>query len=170
MLRGLMAALLFVALAAAGTSAGEIPNRLDQVKAGEWLLMRDVSGARTGELTKFSVSAVKGEGADKVLTLKIERYGPDEKVQETKEIEIPVSRYTERMAGLESKAKQIGRERLTVKGKEIPVVTVTWDDDKEPREFKLWLSDELPIGGVAKSWSSDQDFPAAEVEDYGFQP
>lgn len=168
-MRGLLTALL-LALASVGAvaAAGELPNRMDKVKAGEWLLVKDVSGSRAGELTKFTVAEVKGAGADKVVVMKIERFGPDEKVQETRDVEIPVARYAERMAGLEAKAKQIGKERLTIKGKEIPVATVTWDDDKEPREFKLWLSEDLPIGGLAKSWSSDPEFPAAELVDYGF--
>ncbi|MCL2000870.1 MAG: hypothetical protein FWG74_05505 [Planctomycetes bacterium] len=167
-MRGIMTVFALTMLTVGAVAAdGSLPNRLDQVKAGEWLLLKDVSGARIGELTKFSVSEVKGEGADKVVVMTIDRYH-DEKIEETRDIEIPVSRYAERMAGLEARAKQIGRERLTIKDREIVVVTVTWDDDREPREIKLWLSDELPIGGLAKSWSSDPDFPAAELVDYGF--
>lgn len=149
-----------VALSAA---AGDIPSRLGRAKAGEWVEMRNTAGDNAGEKVRISVAEVKGEGDDAVVVLKME---PSE--GESRTIELPIARHKARMADLEEKAKQVSRERLTVKGKEISVYAVVWDDEENNREFKLWLSEDIPVGGIVKSWSSDPDVPAGEVVDFGF--
>jgi len=146
---------------------GVIPRRLAEAKAGEWVLLRDVSGENAGETIKFTVVEIK-DGEDKVVSMRSERYGEDGTVIETKDFEFPLSKYLERTEKLEDKAKQIGRERLTVKDKEIAVTAVSWDDEEETREYKLWISEDIPVGGIVKTWSSDPDFPAAELIDFGF--
>ncbi|MDR1521057.1 MAG: hypothetical protein LBU23_13090 [Planctomycetota bacterium] len=163
-------AILLAAGLATAVRAGDIPNRLPEAKVGEWLLFQDVSGARAGEQTRFSVVDIQGEGDDKTLTMRMEKFGPDGTEEESRDIEIKLDRFASRMAALEDKAKQISRERLTVKDKEFQVVAIAWDDDDPEREIRLWISPELPIGGLVKSWSSDPEFPAAELVDYGFQP
>lgn len=158
-------ALMFLTLAASAAD-GSIPNRMDKVKAGEWVMMLNVSGAEAGEKIKVSVAEVK----DGAVVIKRETFNADGSSGEVEQREIALSRYNERLSELEGKAKQISRERLTVKDKELSVVAVTWDREAEgeTHEFKIWVSEELPIGGIAKTWSSDQEFPAAEVIDYGF--
>ena len=158
-----------LAMAAALGLAADIPNRLPMAETGEWLLLRVVSGEKAGELVRFSVCETRGDGDDRVVVMRMEKLDQDGSISESRDIESPVARHAERLAELEAKAKQISRERMTVKDREITVVAVTWDDDEGSREFKLWVSGELPIGGVVKSWSSDPDFPAAELVDYGFR-
>lgn len=153
---------------AASAADGSIPNRMDKAKAGEWVMMQNVAGDGAGTKTKVSVTEVK----DGVVFIKREIFDRDGNPEEVFQHEIPLDRYAARLAELEGKAKQISRERLTVKDKELSVVAISWDGDPEDgkpdREFKIWVSEELPMGGIAKTWSSDHDFPAAEVIDYGF--
>ena len=151
----------------AAHAAESIPSRLDKMKAGEWILMQDVSG-ESGERTKITVLSVTPEA----FTLRREHMDPDGTVTETKEHEIPMDKARERHADLEGKAKEVTKEFVIVKDKEIPVTAVFWESDKaqdgKPREFKIWLSDELPVTGLAKFWSSSSTFPNAEIIDYGF--
>lgn len=152
-LTALLVTLFFMAAVAA---ADAIPDRLSQAKAGEWVLMTDTSDASSGEKVKFTAVEVR-PGDPGVLVLKREHFTADGTVDESREIEVPFDRQAKRMADLKEKAKQISTERLWVKDKEFTVTAVSWDDDKgeggEPREFKMWLSEELPLGGVAKFWS-----------------
>lgn len=161
-------AAIAVLTVAASAAEGSIPNRLGKAKAGEWVMMQNVAGDGAGTKTKVSVTEVK----DGVVFIKREIFDRDGNVEDEFQHEIPLDRYDARLAELEGKAKQISRERLAVKDKELSVVAISWDGDPEEgkpeREFKIWVSEELPIGGIAKTWSSDNDFPAAEVIDYGF--
>ena len=156
-------------LVPAASAESAIPSRLDKAKAGEWVVMRDISVGGEEEIMRISVSAVR-EGNPKVVVLKRERLAPDGSVEESKEMELDLDSYAERVRGLEDKAKQISRERLTVKDKELTVYAVSWDDERDDvvREFKIWVSEDLPIGGIAKFWCSDPEMPSAEVVDYGF--
>lgn len=170
-MRGILLAFAALAMFAAQAVAadGAIVNRLDKAKVGEWVMMQDVSGDSVGEKTKVEVIAVR----DGMVVIKREHYDENGAVSDSKEHEIKLDRYAQRMADLQEKAKQISRERLTVKDKEMTVQAVSWDDEDPDdadarREFKIWVSEDLPIGGIAKTWSSDPGFPAAEVIDYGF--
>lgn len=167
------ALLVFLAVLVLGPAmAGEtaIPDRLDQIKAGEWVLMRDVSGgARAGETNRITV--VKAD-ADSI-TFRREHYAADGSLIESKERGMDKARMRERGADLQKKAKSIEPGFMTVKDTEIPVVAVAFDGEDEDdvaasREFIVWVSPELPASGVAKTWCSDADFPQAEVIDFGF--
>lgn len=161
----------FAVLASVAAAAdGAIPNRLGKAKVGEWAMLQNVAGDDIGRKTKVSVIEVK----DGVVVIKRELFNADGTPDEVIQHEIPLERYNARLADLEGKAKQISRERLTVKDKEFSVVAVSWDgdagEDGAPApEFKIWVSADLPIGGIAKIWSSSPDFPAADVVDYGFE-
>lgn len=168
-MRAFLYALFMLCVAGIAVSAeGAIPNRMGLVKPGEWLLMQEVAGPNAGDRVKFEAVEVRGSGADAVVVIRGQRFSGGEET-ESREIEIPVARYGQRLAELEDKAKQISRERLVVKDAEITVFAVSWDDEaEEPHEFKIWVSRDVPLGGIVKSWSSDPEFPAAEIIDYGF--
>lgn len=164
-----VAVLVVVSLSCAAADTA-LPRNLATAEVGEWTLMKDIAGETRGETTRYSVVEVRGDGEDKVVVLRRERYGDDNTVVETRDLDIPVARYSQRLADLEGKAKQVSRENLTVKEEEVPVYAVTWDhvgEDGESQEIKLWLSPSVPVGGLVKSWSSDPAFPAAELVDYG---
>ena len=79
----------------------------------------------------------------------------------------------ERSAGLRQRATSIEPGFVMIKDREIPVVAVSFSGDGKDgsganREFIIWLSNEIPAGGIAKTWCSDADFPQAEVIDFGF--
>lgn len=159
-------------LAAAPLSAGEtaIPDRFDSIKAGEWMMMRDVSGGdREGERNKISVVKVDGD----VLLMRREHFAADGSLIETKDREMSIAGMRGHFAGIQSIAKSIEPGFITVKNQEIPVVVVAFADEDESgagekRDFIIWISEKLPVNGVAKTWCSDAEFPQAEVIDYGF--
>ncbi|MCD8351335.1 MAG: hypothetical protein LUC93_12070 [Planctomycetaceae bacterium] len=168
-MRTLFLTLVAVSFAAVAMAAETtIPNRLDQVKAGEWVLMQDVSGGdRAGERNRISVVSV----ADGVINLKREHYAADGSLIETKEHSLDIARMKERQAGLQTRATSITPGFITVKDQEIAVVAVAFkgeNGDDAEREFMIWLSPDLPISGLAKTWCSDAEFPQAEVVDDGF--
>ncbi|MCD7896824.1 MAG: hypothetical protein LUG50_09150 [Planctomycetaceae bacterium] len=160
---------LAVATTAAAVDGPEIPNRLPQAKAGEWVLMQGTSGDNMGVRNRVTVTAVK----DGVVSLKRERLAPDGTVEETNAFDLNLERMASRNADLREHATAINTETIFVKDKEFSVVAVSWkgdpaEDGSGEREFKIWLSPDLPVGGLAKTWSSDHDFPSSEIVDYGF--
>lgn len=150
---------------------GFVPNRLAQAKVGEWTLMRHISGEHAGELIRFIVADRKGTGDDAVVVLRRERLDENGEVADEREFELNLEKLSQRMAGIEDKAKQTSRERMTVKDKEMVVYAITWDQesrrDGNTYEMKMWVSEEVPVGGMVKNWSENPRFPASELVDYG---
>lgn len=168
-MRTMIMTLLAVVVCAAAVAEDSFPNRMSQAKVGEWVLMEDVSGADVGEKTKVTVTKVE----DGVVTVKREHLDDSGAVVETKEHEIALDRYNERMDSIKGRATAITEDFVVIKDKEYPVTAVEFvsqskTEDGEDREFKIWFTDQLPIGGIAKTWCSDADFPSAEVIDFGF--
>ncbi len=158
-----------ITVTAAATDFTQIPNRLPQAKVGEWVLMQNVSGDNQGDTVKITVTKVEN-GA---VTVKREHLDADGNVTSVKEHDMNLAKINARVADLQKKAKFIGEETLYIKDQPFETVAVAWDGDenddkKAGRQFKLWVSPKLPIGGMAKSWSSDSKFPSYEVLDYGF--
>ncbi len=155
--------------ASAAVAADCIPNRICLAKTGEWVLMTDVSGEESGEQTKVTLTAVGAES----FTVKREHIAADGTVAETIDTTITLADYNRRMNEMAARAKSVTDEFVVIGDTEYPVVAVHILSDKpdangNPREFKVWISDKLPIGGIAKTWSSDPAFPSAEVVDFGF--
>lgn len=170
MRKSLIAVAAFLALSmfvAAGAADYVIPNRLAKAVAGEWTLMQTVAGDHMGEKIRFSVKSVIGVGEDAVVLIANERLDADGAVAEVDEVEVPLSRYAAKLRELEDNAKQVSRERLTIGDAAYTVYAVTWDDEESGREMKIWISDDIPVGGLMKSWSSDAAFPAVELVDFG---
>lgn len=169
-MRTMFAFVMAVVLGAAAAVAAEktIPNSIEDVKRGEWVTMEDVS-TNGGETIKVTATAVGGD----TITLRRERFDRDGAVIDATENEIPLSRMRERFADIKKRAKTISDEFVMIGDKEMPVVAVQWegeavDSQGTPHQYKIWLSDRLPLTGVAKFWSSDNGIPHAEILDYGF--
>lgn len=167
----LMAAFLS-ALALPAPAADKLTMPLLTAKVGEWTVHRDVSGDKTGEMTRYKLVDRSGSGDDEAVTIRREVLGDDGKALEMRDIQINLARYKQRVQGLEEKAKQISFERMQVKDREVETVAVTWDQDSEDgqsREFKIWTSKDVPLGGMVRFWCSDPAFPATELVDYGWE-
>lgn len=157
---------------AVGASAADrmLPNHLVNAKPGEWVVMRDIAGDNAGEFSRFIILERKGEGDDAVVTMRRERLNEAGEVTESRDFDINLARHAKRLAELEDKAKQISREHITINDKTYNVYAVTWDHegkDGQVSEMKMWVSDEIPGGGMVKIWSSNPNFPAAELVDSG---
>ncbi len=160
-----------LALLAAGAAAGAdaVPNRIARAKAGEWVLMEDVSGGGEPERTKATLIRIDDES----FTVRREHFDENGDIVETREHVLLLADYNRRMEEMASRAKEITEEFVIIGEKEYPVTAVRIAADEadgsgDAREFKIWISPDLPIGGVAKTWSSDAAFPSAEVIDFGF--
>ncbi len=156
-------------LFAAAARAVDIPNPLADAVPGEWVLMEDVSGEETGERTKVTLTAIDAER----FTICLEHIDADGAVVERNEHTFPLAEHNRRMAEMAANAKETAEDFVFIGDAEYPtvsvhVVTDDKDADGNAREFKLWISDSLPIGGLAKTWSSDPKLPDAEVIDFGF--
>ncbi len=157
------------AVTAAAANFTQIPDRLPQAKVGEWVLLQNVSGDNQGDKLKITVTKVQNS----TVTVKREHLDADGKVTDSKEHDMNLAKIKDRVADLQKKATSIGEETVYIKERPVATVAVAWDGDDNNdrmagRQFKLWVSDKLPIGGMAKSWSSDSKFPSYEVLDYGF--
>lgn len=158
-----------LAIGSAVVAADTVPNRIGKAKAGEWVLMEDVSGDDSGELTKVTLLRIDGES----FTVKREHIDASGAVVETKEHEVKLDAYNKRREDMLARAKEVTSDFVVIKDRQYPVTAIhivsdTKDEAGNAREFKVWVSDDLPIGGVAKTWSSDVKFPSAEVVDFGF--
>lgn len=170
MQKSFMAIAAFLALSmsvVAGAADYVVPNRLAKAVPGEWTLMQTVAGDHMGEKIRFSVKSVSGAGEDAVVVIANERLDAEGGVAEADDIEVPLSRYAAKLRELEDNAKQVSRERLAIGDASYTVFAVTWDDEESGREMKIWISDDIPVGGLMKSWSSDASFPAVELVDFG---
>lgn len=160
----------FIAAAAAAGAAfpGEgrlLPYCLDDAKVGEWVVMKNIS--EPGETVRSAVVA-RGTGDDgETVTISREVTDADGGVADRKERTIRLSRYRERIAGLEEKAVRVTRERMDFKDRPITVFIVEVVDEETGREVKIWLSNDIPVSGVVRMWSSDPEFPTYELEDFG---
>lgn len=161
----------FAADNAGGASSGgiAIPNPLADAKAGEWVLMEDVSGEESGEAIKVTLVAVD----DASVTMRIEDIDADGVVAATREHVIPRAFFDKGREDMRKNLIEVTDDFVVIKGKEYPVVAVRYTAHipargGDPVEFKMWISDEIPVTGIAKSWSSDVKFSAGEVVDFGF--
>lgn len=162
-----MSLFLLAVTAAAGEKA--VPNRVADMKQGEWVLMEDVSPESDGETIRVTVTRVGGGK----FTLRRDHMDKTGAITETKESEMDVADAAKRLDDLGKKARTVTDEMIIVNEREIPVVAIEWegskkDADGNSHEYKMWLSEKLPVTGVAKFWSSDNSIPHAEIIDYGF--
>ncbi len=160
------AALAFVSYAAAA-EFNLVPNRLSVAKPGEWVILGDV--ADPTEKVKISVVAVTCENNEKVVVIKRETLDSEDKVLDSKERHVKLSWYLERLDRLDSRAKRISREKMLVKDRTITVYVIELEDEANDRETKLWLSNDIPVGGFVRLWSSDPERPTYELLDFGIE-
>lgn len=168
-MRTMLLTLFAIAVCTVAVAGESFPNRMDQAREGEWVLMREVSSADSDERVRMTVTKV----ADGKISVRREHLDADGKIFESKDYDLTLESYNQRMEGIKSRARSITNEFLVINDTEFDVVAVEFTGesktaDGEERDFKIWFSEKLPIGGIAKIWSSDPDFPSAEVVDFGF--
>ncbi len=148
-----------------------LPNRMADVKVGEWVILSETSGPSMGDRERFTVVEIKGEDEFKTVVVRRERIADDGSVTEQNDLEINLARFQDRLHEMEDKAKQVSRERMVVDNRDLALWSVSWErenEDGEMHEYKMWVSEDLPVGGLYKTWSSDPNFPALELMDCGF--
>lgn len=160
-------ALTLTAAAAVAVDAEDIPNRTSQIQPGEWIILQDTSGETT-DTNRITVLDRQGD----MIKLRREHFDGEGKLVETTESELDLNRYRRRMENARDKAMEVTEEFITIGDKEHEVYGLLWEDaDKrtgEKHQFKVLVSPELPISGVARFWTSNPEAFVADVIDYGF--
>lgn len=159
------AAVFCLAAAALAAEYNLVPNRLSSAKAGEWVLLSNLSDP--SEKVKISVVSRECEGNEPVVVVRRERLDAEGKAADTMERRVRLSRYQDRLDKLDQKADRISREKMTINDRLITVYVIEWEDQEKDREVKVWLSNDIPVGGFVRIWSSDPNFPTYELVDYG---
>ena len=142
-----------------------VPNPLTKAKVGEWVLLSNLSVP--GETVKITVVGRVCEENQQVIVLKREHIDAEGKVGETLERRVKLSSYQDRLDKLDQKADRISREKMLVKDRNITVYVIEWQDTEHDRDVKVWLSNDIPVGGFVRIWSSDPEFPTYEILDFG---
>lgn len=167
MRKAILLSMAFCCFAGAALAANFnlVPNRLAGAMPGEWVLLANVE--ETGDRVKVSVVGRECEGREKIIVVKREHMDADGNVTETKEHRVNLTRYQDRLDRLDERANRISREKMTIDERTITVYVVEWEDTENDREMKLWLSYDIPVGGVVRIWNSDPEFPTYELVEYG---
>ena len=162
----LLAAVFCLASAGLAAEFNLVPNRLARTKAGEWVILANLSNP--DEKVKISVTGVECEGAEQVVVIVRQNLDADDNaVGEGVERRVKMSGYQDRLDKLDQRAHRISREKTSFNDRDITVYVVEWEDEEEDREIKIWLSYDIPVGGFVRIWSSDPDFHTYELVDYG---
>lgn len=161
----MLLAVVGVAFTAQAAEYNLVPNRLSQAKAGEWVLLGNLSAP--GERVKITVTDRACENGEWVVGLKREHIDEEDNVTEANDRRIKLSRYQKRIDDLDQRADRISREKMTIKDRNITVYVIEWEDVEKDREVKIWLSNDIPVGGFVRIWSSDPEFPTYEIIDFG---
>lgn len=150
---------------AADTSA--IPDRTGRIQPGEWIILQDTSGDST-DTNKITVLDRKGD----VLKLRREHFDSDGNLVGTTEHELDLKKFAERAQSVKGKAIEVTDEFIMIDEEGHEVVGVLWEDtDKDSgqkHQYKVLVSENIPISGVVRYWSSNPDAPSADVVGYGF--
>jgi hypothetical protein len=165
--------LLFAALVLTGVAGAEdavFPNRLRNAVVGEWAILMDTAGPEIGNRERVVVVDVAGDGDEKAVVIRREPIDDDGTVGEGGEVEINLARFADRMREMTDKAKEIESVEMLVGDSELTMWSMMWEkeaEDGQTYEYKVWVSEELPVGGLFKTWSSDPEFSAVEMIDCG---
>lgn len=154
-----------VALVAVGLQAADwdkLPDPVENMKVGQWVHYRVL---KMGE-QKQRVTAVEGEGDDRVFTLKIDSIR-DGEVVGTNEKKIGVKQIREREAQARENNPDatIVEETISAGGKTFHALLVD-TVNKDGTRFKVHMAKEIPITGVIKV-ERDGNVVALELIDFG---
>lgn len=167
-MRTVTAFLMMLALTAAvAADTSKVPDRMDKIQPGEWIILQDTSGEST-DTNKITVLARNGD----TLKLRREHYDSNGNLLETKDSDFDIAKYNKRADDIKSKALEVTEEFLMIDDQGHEVVGLLWEDnDKttgQKHQYKVLVSPNIPITGVARYWSSNPDSPTADIIDYGF--
>lgn len=163
----LAAAIFALALAPAALAADidDLPNPLATVRVGQWLEYRHNTAFGSAE-QRQKITAVVGEGDDKVITTESVMTMDGEVVDEREEsitYGAAMEQQRESLKGVEGLA--ISPTSIEVKDKTVNGVRVDFTQDE--MRFSLYLSDTVPITGVVRMEVEGAEEPVLELIDFG---
>lgn len=160
--------LCVAAVSAAAVDTSSVPDRIESIRPGEWVILQDTSG-ESKDTNKITVMDRKGD----VVSLRREHYDENGTLVEVKDSEMNLSKYAQYAKNIKGKAVEVTDEFILIDDQGHEVVGMLWEDqDKntgEKHQYKVLVSPNLPISGVARFWTSNPNAPTADVIAYGFE-
>lgn len=155
------------AVTAAAVDVSSIPNRTRQIQPGEWILLQDTSGEST-DTNKITVLDRNGD----IIKLRREHYDDNGVLINSTESEMDLAKYDQRANDIKAKAIGVTEEFMMIGDTGHEVYGLLWENaDKntgEKHQYKVLVSPDLPIAGVARFWTSNPNSPTADVIGFGF--
>lgn len=159
--------LCLIATAASAIDAASVPNRTPKIQPGEWILLQDTSGETT-DTNKITVLDRTGD----IVTLRREHFDENGALIDTSESTMDLAKYNQYAQGIKAKATDVTEEFIVIDDVGHDVYGLLWEGESkntgEKHQYKVLVSPDLPIAGVARFWTSDPDSPTADVIGYGF--
>lgn len=137
---------LAVSCAVQAADFSKIPDASKNLKVGQWARYKVMGGIEN----KQEITAIEGEGDDRVVTLKMD-LSMGGNVLQSEEHKMPVKQLPgQDMASREDhEGVEIRDESVTVNGKTYDAVAVVVKN--EGNEITTYLSKDVPITGIVKS-------------------
>ena len=168
MFRAIAAILVSAAIACGAGMAGEsreLPNPLENAKAGQWVQVRMQTMFGPME-QKQTVLGVQGEGDERVVTLKAE-YIDDGEVVDSKEDSISINMAREEQNEVLRNAAEVEYTdvKVDLKGESVDATRVTFTQEGE--RYTLYLCDRVPVVGMIRLEVEGMEEPGLMVVDFG---
>lgn len=145
--------------------APPLPNSLKNARVGQWVVYRINTLFGTAD-QKQTITAIDGEGDDRVLTIKSEMSIDGEPVDER------TDSVTYLQAAREQEEALAGAENIRVKNDAIefkgaPMDAARVDFVQDGNDCVLYLSEKVPLVGMIRMTVEGQDGPSMELLDFG---
>lgn len=123
----------------------KLPKPLDNAKVGQWVHYKIMGGMEQ----KQSITAIEGDGDDRVITLTIEimQNGAVVQSQETK-LNLKEAKAQEEAARASTPDVTIVEETITVNGKSYDAVVV--EGEANGMKSRIYMSEKIPVSGMLK--------------------
>lgn len=162
------AAALVLALAGVSGAADfdKIPDVTKNAKAGQWVSYKNEMAGMGVMEQKQTITAVEGDGEDKVITIKTEMSmgGQSMPAQEQK-IPLKGAKEAQMEAWKNNPGVKVSETKVTANGKEYDAVLIEYAD--QGGETKLYMSAKVPVTGIIKLEVGGMPGPVMELADFG---
>lgn len=154
-----------VVAADAAPDIASLPNPLKNAKVGQWVVYRINTLFGIAD-QKQTLLGIEGEGDERVLTIKSEMTIDDELVDErTDAITYKQAIEEQERALRDAEQLRIASATLEFKGTRYDVVEVDFVQDG--KRSVLYLSEKVPLVGMVRLTTEDQEEPVMALIDFG---
>ncbi|MCD8349790.1 MAG: hypothetical protein LUC93_04180 [Planctomycetaceae bacterium] len=140
----------------------KIPDTTKNAKVGQWATYSTAAGMSQ----KQTITEITGEGDDRVFTVRLDIMMGDNVIQSTDTVTSLRESKAQQAAAMEADPDvKITDVKVNAAGKEIDAVLVEFVAGGITT--KMYMSEEIPVGGIVKIESSAMAQPLMEITGYG---